>query len=281
MTAAMNSTPEHTTGDLPDYENINRESWNSRTDVHFESAFYDNPSFLKGRSSLNSIELPLLGDLKGKTVLHLQCHFGQDTISMARMGAIATGVDLSDRAIERANELTEATGTDCRFIRCNIYDLPEHLDEQFDVVFASYGTICWLPDINRWAELAARYLKPGGRFVFAEFHPVLWMFDDEFQSITYSYFNSDPIQEEEEGTYTDTKETPILKECVTWNHGLAEVTTALLDQGLEMKALREYDYSPYNCFKGTVEFETGKFRISHLGDKVPMVYALTMEKPMG
>ncbi len=259
------------------YEAINRASWNDRTEVHFDSEFYDNTTFLEGRNSLNPIELPLLGDLEGQSVLHLQCHFGQDTISMARMGANAVGVDLSDLSIERARELNDKAGANARFIRCNVYDLPQHLDETFDVVFASYGTIGWLPDIQQWADLVARYLKPGGRLVFAEFHPVVWMFDDDFKSVAYRYFNSGPIKEENSGTYTD-EQAPIQAKYVSWNHGLSEVVTALRTAGLQLTTFQEFDYSPYDCFSGTEEFEPGKFRIKSIGNKLPMVYALVANK---
>jgi len=180
-----------------DYLKLNKASWNTRTEVHFDSEFYDNESFLKGKSSLNDIELDLLGDVAGKSVLHLQCHFGQDTISLARMGAKATGVDLSDLSIKRANELNEKAGTDARFICTDLYSLPIHLDETFDIVFTSYGTIGWLPDMDKWAAIVSKYLKPGGLFVIAEFHPVVWMFDDDFKFIKYNYFNDGVIEETE------------------------------------------------------------------------------------
>ena len=170
------------------YIDINRQSWNNKVDYHVKSDFYDLDGFLKGNTSLNDIELKLLGDIKGKSVLHLQCHFGQDSISMSRLGAQVTGIDLSDKAIETARLLAEQTHQDTIFICCNIYDLPQHLNQQFDIVFTSYGTIGWLPDLNQWAHIIAHFLKPNGRFIMAEFHPVVWMFDDDFQQITYNYF---------------------------------------------------------------------------------------------
>src|SRR5437868_117554 len=135
------------------YLNINRESWNKRTEVHVGSEFYDLEGFLNGNTSLNSIELGLLGNIKGKSILHLQCHFGQDTISLARLGADVTGVDLSDRSIEKAVEIAAQTNSGATFICCDIYDLPRHLDKKFDIVFTSYGTIIWLPDLDKWAKL--------------------------------------------------------------------------------------------------------------------------------
>ncbi len=261
-----------------DYLELNRESWNQRTEVHVESEFYDNESFIQGRSSLQTIELDLLGDIQGQKALHLQCHFGQDTISLARLGATATGMDLSDKAIAQARSLATKTQTPVRFIQSDLYSLPEHLDETFDLVFTTYGVIGWLPDINRWAEVIARYLKPGGRLVFVEFHPVVWMFDDDFQKIAYRYFQSEPIVEQAEGTYTD-RDAEISGTSVSWNHGMAEVITSLLKAGLQIEGLQEYDYSPYDCFAHTNEFAPGKFRIAHLEDKIPMVYSVVATKP--
>jgi ubiquinone/menaquinone biosynthesis C-methylase UbiE len=259
------------------YLDINRDSWNNKVDIHLASDFYDMDGFLSGQSSLNDIELRLLGDLRGKTVLHLQCHFGQDTLSMGRLGAQVTGVDLSDKAIETARELAVKTGLDATFICCNVYDLPQHLDQQFDVVFTSYGVIGWLPDLDKWAALIARFLKPGGQLVFVEFHPVVWMFDDAFEKIAYTYHNSGPIQETYAGSYAD-KSAPISQEYVMWNHGLGEVLGSLLRNGLTLNSFEEFDYSPYNCFQKTVEFEPKRYRIEHLGNKIPMVFALRASK---
>lgn len=259
------------------YIEVNKASWNKRTDVHLESEFYDVKGFIAGKTSLNEIELDLLGTIEGKSVLHLQCHFGQDTISLARLGAKVTGVDLSDRAIENANELAKKTNMPATFICCNIYDLPNHLEGQFDIVFTSYGTIGWLPDLDKWAQIVARFLKPKGKFLFVEFHPVVWMFDDDFERIGYSYFNTGAILETESGTYAD-KKAPITSEYIMWNHGISEVVNNLVKNGLTINSLDEFDYSPYNCFGKTIEFEPKKFRIAHLENKIPMVYAIMATK---
>ena len=263
--------------DQHDYIDKNRMAWNTRTDHHIVAPFYDMEGFLQGKTSLKEIEMKLLGDVSGKSILHLQCHFGQDTISLGRMGAIVTGVDLSDNAIQKAQALSEQTGIDARFICCDLYDLPHHLDETFDLVFTSYGTIAWLPDLDQWAELIARYLKPGGKFVFAEFHPVIWMFDNDFNEIVYNYAKAEPIVETEQGTYAD-KAAPITTEMITWNHGIGEVLGSLLQQGLVISHFEELDYSPYNCFNHMTEAEPGKFRIARFGNKIPMVYTLIAEK---
>jgi ubiquinone/menaquinone biosynthesis C-methylase UbiE len=260
------------------YIEVNRQSWNNRTDVHLTSEFYDVAGFLKGKISLNAIELNLLGDIIGKDILHLQCHFGQDTISLARLRANAIGVDLSDNSIKQAKALTEQCHVNADFICCDIYDLPNHLDKQFDIVFTSYGTIIWLPDLDKWAKIVARYLKPGGKFVFVDFHPIALMFDDYFQKFSYSYFNTGAIVETEQGTYADTNAS-IAVQNITWNHPTSEVLNCLINNGLQINSFDEFDYSPYNCFKAMTEAKPGKFRVEHLGNNIPLVFALTATKP--
>ncbi len=264
-------------GSEQNYAEINKQSWNNRTDVHIKSEFYDVPGFLKGKSSLNDIELKLLGDVKGKSILHLQCHFGQDSISLSRLGANVTGVDLSDRAIENAKLLANQAQTDTSFICCNIYDLPQYLNQKFDIVFTSYGVIGWLPDLHQWASLISGYLKPKGKFVLVEFHPVVWMFDNDFEKVAYNYFKDGAIIETESGTYTD-RNAAIKQEYVCWNHSSSEVINSMISNGLEILSFDEFDYSPYNCFNKTVEAEPKKFRIQHLDNKIPMVFSIEARK---
>jgi 2-polyprenyl-3-methyl-5-hydroxy-6-metoxy-1,4-benzoquinol methylase len=233
--------------------------------------------FMQGNTSLNAIELRLLGDVAGKSILHLQCHFGQDSLSLARMGANVTGVDFSDKAIAQAQQLNAELGLDATFVCCDVYDAPNHINQQFDVVFTSYGTIGWLPDMDRWAAVVARFLKPGGRFVFVEFHPVVWMFDDNFETVAYNYFKDEAIVETNDGTYAD-KDAAIRTQTISWNHGMGEVLTALLNSGLRFTQVQEYDYSPYNCFAGMEQVEEKKFRIKKMGNKLPLVYAVVAEK---
>lgn len=261
------------------YLEINKKLWNDRTEVHVGSEFYNMEGFLKGQTSLKKPELDLLGDLKGKSVLHLQCHFGQDTISLARMGADATGIDLSDKAIEQAIQINAVCNTHARFICSDVYSLPQHLNEQFDVVFTSYGTIGWLPDMDKWASIIHTFLKPGGRFIFVEFHPAVWMFDDHFTHIQYSYFNTETILIDNEGSYAD-KTASQNNPSVSWNHPLDEVIGALLKQGLVLKNFKEYDHSVYNCFSHTRQLEHDVFVIEHMGPKLPMMYSLVAEKPV-
>jgi SAM-dependent methyltransferase len=263
--------------DSPNYVKLNKQTWNDKVDVHIASDFYENESFLNGKSTLNDIELALLGDISGKKILHLQCHFGQDTLSFARLGAKATGVDLSDKAIEKAQEFNTQLGLDVTFICCDVYDTPSYLDEKFDIVFTSYGTIGWLPDLDKWAKVVSHFLKPNGKFIMADFHPVVWMYDDNFKEVFYNYFNTEPIYENETGTYAD-KDAPIINKTISWNHPISEILNALISNNLELNQFDEYDYSPYNCFNETEEFEVGKFRIKHFENKIPMVYSILATK---
>ena len=262
-----------------DYISKNKAAWNAKTAYHIDSEFYDMKSFLSGKSSLKEIELNLLGDVKGKSILHLQCHFGQDTLSLARMGANVTGVDLSDKAIEKATELNSQLKLNAAFVCCDIYDLTQHLKAKYDIVFTSYGTIGWLPDLDRWAAIVSQFLKPGGQFIMADFHPVVWMLDDEFLNIKYSYFNIEEIIENESGTYAD-KTAPIQYNTISWNHPSSEVLNSLVKNNLVICQFDEYDYSPYNCFKNLEEYIPGKFRNITWGNKLPMVFSILASKPL-
>ncbi len=259
------------------YVDINRKSWNNKIEAHLKSEFYDVKSFVEGVNSLNEIELQLLGNISGKKILHLQCHFGQDTISLSRLGACVTGVDLSDKAIESAIKLAQQTNSSVKFICSDVYDLPNHLHEKFDIVYTSYGVIGWLPDMDKWANVISQFLKPEGKLIFVEFHPFVWMYDSDFQNINYNYFNAEAIQETESGTYAD-KDADITQSYVCWNHPISEVITGLLKNKLTITDFQEYDYSPYACFNHTVEFEQKKFRIKHLENKIPMVYSIVTKK---
>ena len=260
-----------------DYLNINKKLWDEKTKVHFHSSFYDVPSFIKGKDSLNPIEIGLLGDVRDQKILHLQCHFGMDSISMARRGGIVTGIDFSEESILKARELNDILGTNTEFILSDVYNLPVVLDDRFDIVYTSYGVVGWLPDIDKWAGIISRFLKPGGRFVMVEFHPVVWMFSDNFQDISYNYADAQPIIEELSGTYAD-RNAGIKCKSVSWNHGLAPVINALIENGLTLTGIHEYDYSPYNCFENTIEIEKGKFQIKGLEKKIPMLYSVTAQK---
>lgn len=260
-----------------DYLDINRTAWNERVDPHLASDFYDVPHFINGLSSLKEIELAILPPLPDRTILHLQCHFGQDSISLSRMGALVTGIDFSDKAIDKARILATQCNADTQFICTDVYNVPVEVPGQFDIVFTSYGTIGWLPDLDKWASVISQKLNPGGQFIIADFHPVLWMFDTHFSFIQYSYFNKGPIIETESGTYAD-RNAQIKPQTIGWNHSFGEIFEALRSHGLSILQFQEFDYSPYNCFEDMYEYERGKYRINTLGDKVPYCYSLSAKK---
>lgn len=259
------------------YFDDNRQSWNKRTAIHKDSAFYDLDAFKKGRTSLNKIELDELGDVKGKSLLHLQCHFGMDTMSWARAGADCVGVDLSDEAIKLARDINKELKLDTEFVCCNVYDLEMYLDQKFDIVFTSYGTIGWLPDLDAWAAVVAHFLKPGGTFYIADFHPVLWMMDEDFEKIKYNYFNTETITEEISGTYSN-RDAPIKSVEHGWNHPFSEIISALLKNGLQISLFNEFPYSPYNCFNKLEQGADQMWRIKGMNEKMPVMYSITAIK---
>jgi len=264
---------------MENFIDINRKLWNAKTAIHVNSDFYNMDRFKAGKSSLNEIELELLGNIKGKNVLHLQCHFGQDSISLARMGANVTGVDLSDEAIRVAKKLATEEQLSVNFYCGNVLNLDTVLPHnvQYDLIFTSYGVIGWLPELKTWAKHIGYFLKKEGRLLLVEFHPAMWMFDDDFEFIRYSYFNRETIIEETEGTYAD-KNAAIKETSYCWNHSFQEVLTPLLQEGkLQLKRFEEFDYSPYDCVNNTVAHPKG-FQIKGMEGKLPMVYALEMLK---
>lgn len=259
--------------DYTEYFKANKQLWNKRVAIHVSSKFYDIPSFKSGKTSLNDIELKALGDVKGKTLLHLQCHFGMDTISWEKEGAIVTGVDFSEEAIIAAKNLAEEVYTKAEFICSDIYNLPEKLEQKFDIVFTSYGVIGWLPDLDKWAAVINNFLKPGGIFFIAEFHPVLWMMDDNFTQIKYSYFNDGVIETISQGSYGDSNAEISSKEY-GWNHSFEDIFKSLLTHNLQIAEFKEYSYSPYDCFNSTVKGDDGMFRIKGLENKLPMMFSV-------
>jgi len=261
---------------MKDYQTVNRKAWNDRVSAHLKSEFYDLQGWKAGKTSLKDIELELLGDVSGKSILHLQCHFGQDSLSLARMGATVTGVDLSDEGIEAARKLNDELELNAEFIVSDVLELIGKTDKKFDIVFTSYGTIGWLPDLDKWAETISHHLKPGGQLIFVEFHPAVWMFDDDYEKVAYRYFKDAPIVETSTGTYAAPNADIELKE-VSWNHSLSEVYQALKKQGLQITDFNEHDYSPY-CLAGMFEMDEGKFVVEKHGNKLPLVYSLVAEK---
>jgi SAM-dependent methyltransferase len=274
----------------------NKELWNKRTAIHLDSTFYNKQGFINGDTVLTPIELAELTNVAGKTMLHLQCHFGMDSLNWQRLGAQVTGVDFSEAAIAEAKKLNEQLGYNAEFICSDIYSLlssPSLLERAgvrsspsplgkvgmgpFDIVFTSYGTIGWLPDLEKWAKVISKHLKPGGIFYMADFHPIVWMFDDNFTKIEYAYHKTKPIVVENQATYVENKE-PIINKEYGWNHSISEILNALLAEGLQLHFFNEHTYSPYSCFNNVVEFEKGKWHIKGMEGKLPMVYSLMMQK---
>jgi len=191
---------------MDEYLKTNQETWDTWTRYHLGSKFYDIEGFKAGTTTLDPIVLAGPGDVTGKSLLHLQCHFGLDTLKWARRGAIVTGINFSEEGIKAARALAAKVGIPANFIQCNLYDLPQHLTGQFDVVFTSHGVLAWLPDLERWAQVIAHFLKPGGIFYIVEAHPVALLFDEnredrEFR-LLYPYFQgTEPLRIEENGCY--------------------------------------------------------------------------------
>jgi SAM-dependent methyltransferase len=257
------------------FTQTNRELWNGWARLHLRSTFYDVSGFKAGKSSLMPIELAEMGDVAGKSLLHLQCHFGMDTLSWARLGARVTGVDLSDEAIRIARSLSDELRTPARFICSDLFDLPRSLDERFDVIFTSYGVLCWLSDLSRWAEVVAQYMSPGGVFYMVEFHPIYNMLDDKDGTrLSYDYFQApEPERFEEQGSYAD-RDTDFRHAGYAWAHGMGDIVTALVSAGLRIDYLHEFPYSVYNVTEWLEEREPGKFAVRGQTGSIPLLFSL-------
>lgn len=264
--------------DLTKYFETNKHTWNQKAEVHYRSDMYQIEAFRAGKTSLNSYELNALGDVAGKSLLHLQCHFGQDTLSWSRMGAKCTGIDISDKAIALAQRLNTELGTDAQFICCNVLETSSYVPDLFDIVFTSYGVIGWLPDLKPWAQVIAERLKPGGIFYLVEFHPIVWMFDylKEPAVLTYGYMQKEVIYEEYQGTYANTQSDMVSKEY-GWNHGLGEVVTSLSEAGLHVEFLKEHHASPYNVLPHLKRNEAGMFETEN--QLYPLIFEIKASKP--
>ncbi len=259
------------------YFDANKKLWDKAASINANSKFYSVEKFKQGKSSLNYVELEALGNVKGKSILHLQCHFGQDTLSLARMGANITGVDFSSEAISLANKLKIELKLNADFICCNIYDLKKYLNKKFDIVYTSYGVIGWLPDLGKWAEIISSFLKPSGMFFMVEFHPFIWMFDNKIEKIKYPYFNSGVIKEKIKGIYSDRNANMEAVEY-GWNHALSEVFSSLTGNGLQINEFNEFPFSFYNCFPNMIKGKDGYFRIKHLKNYFPLMYSIKAVK---
>ena len=260
------------------YFETNKETWNAKVALHAKSEMYDLEGFKNGKSSLNSYELVAMGDVSNKSLLHLQCHFGQDTLSWSRMGAECVGVDISEEGIKLARSLADELNIDADFVCCNVLDTSKYIKEQFDIVFTSYGVIGWLPDLKPWGKMIAERLKPGGTFFMAEFHPIVWMYDyvDDKQEMKYGYMQDEVIYEEYEGTYAD-ESAKIKSREYGWNHGLSEVINALTEAGMVIDFLNEYNESPYNVLPNLNITKSGMYALKT--PMYPLIFTIKARKP--
>ena len=263
--------------DNTNYFEVNKVTWNEKVGIHARSEMYKMEAFKAGETSLMPYELNALGDVNGKSLLHLQCHFGQDTLSWSRMGAKCVGVDLSDEGIKLAKQLNTELKLDAEFVCCNVLDTSQHVSKTFDIVYTSYGTIGWLPDLKPWAKMIAERLKAGGTFYIIEFHPILWMFDyiDGNPKMIYKYNQDEVIYEEYEGTYADQSSKMVSKEY-GWNHGLSEVVNALIEADLRIEYLNEYDESPYDVFPDLIKLDNGMYKMKE--QLFPMLFEIKATK---
>jgi len=261
---------------------VNRRKWDESVPLHVVSPSYDVPSFLRGRSTLRPLEIREMGTVRGKTLLHLQCHFGLDTLSWSRRGASVTGVDFSLPAIEAARRLARRAGITARFIQSNVYELPEVIDEQFDVVYTGKGAMCWLPDIDRWAQIVARSLKPEGKFYLLEDHPIVELFPNEGTTTPFEakipYFGARALREVYDGTYaTDVK----MKHRVSysWVHPVSQTLSALIRAGLSIESVGEYPYSYWHRFPVMTEDRQGWWHLTQNEGLVPLMWSVQARKP--
>ena len=272
---------------MEDYRTLNRASWDERAAPHAASPDYAVDSFAADPAFLSGVvrfDLPLLGDISGRRGAHLQCHIGTDTISLARLGADMTGLDFSPAAIEQARRIAELADADVRFVEADIYQAVPVLGAgSFDLVYTGIGALCWLPDIRRWAAVVAGLLRPGGRLFIREGHPMLWSLDETrpgVLAVEYPYFErAEPMIFEDEGTYVRTDAVFTQNRTHSWNHGLGEMITALLAEGMELTGLVEHDSVPWEALPGQMEqIGGGEWRLADRPWRLPHSYTLQAVK---
>ncbi len=268
---------------------LNRRHWDEVTPVHVASGFYDVPAVLSGEKKLPEFVASELGDLSGRELLHLQCHFGLDTLMLARMGASATGLDFSEPAIEEARRLAIESGVEAEFITGDVTDPPIGLNGRFDVVFTSFGALCWLSDLAPWATTVSGALKPGGMFHIFEFHPMFDSFaiDGSISKdsppvidLDFGYFSLDSewVSSAKEPDYADPDFVGSVA-CHNWAHGLAEVYQALQSAGLRVDELKEYPFTVYRARDGLIQGDDRLWRLPDGVPSLPLVYYMRADKP--
>jgi SAM-dependent methyltransferase len=273
---------------MDDYRTINRASWDERAPAHAASPDYDVDAFTADPAFISGVvrfDLSRLGDVSGLRGVHLQCHIGTDTISLARLGASMTGLDFSPPAIEQARALATKTGADATFAESDVYAAAEVLGrEAFDLVYTGIGALCWLPSVRRWADVVASLLRPGGRLFIRDGHPVLWAIDDERDDdllvVRYPYFErEEPTVFSAGGTYVATDATFDHNVTYEWNHGIAEIVSALLDAGMLLTAITEHDSVPWEALPGRMEqIGGGEWRLADEPWRLPHSYTLQAVK---
>jgi 2-polyprenyl-3-methyl-5-hydroxy-6-metoxy-1,4-benzoquinol methylase len=261
----------------------NRSHWDELAELHPNTEYYDVEGFRDGGSSLDWLELEGVGDVSGQTLLHLQCHFGLDTLSWLREGAAeVVGTDFSATAIETARDLAEQVDLADRatFIESDLYAL----DEEFDVVFTSYGVLNWLPDVEAWADIVAHFLKPGGRFFIAELHPISHVFmdlrvdEDDTVRSDWPYFSDEPLTFDEDGSYADFEANVEHTVTHVWSHSVGEIVTALVDAGLTVNELREHPFVSFEQFPGRIRKRAdGHWEIPD--EDYPLTFSARAHKP--
>jgi len=274
---------------MDDYRILNRACWDERAPAHAASPGYAFDRFVADPEFLSHVvrfDLPRLGDLAGLRGVHLQCHIGTDTISLARLGARMTGFDFSEPALTEARTLSSRLGLEIDFVQGDVYDAVDLLGAaSYDLVFTGIGAICWLPDISRWAAVVAGLLKPGGRLFLREGHPVLWSLAEPREGgelvIENPYFErAEPTVWDEDGTYVETDVSFTNTKTLEWNHGLGEIVTALLDAGLQLTSLVEHDSVPWEALPGMMEkVELDEWRLADRPWRLPHTYTLQAAKP--
>lgn len=257
----------------------NRRLWDDWTPHHVGSVFYDVDGFVAGRDTLDPIELSGVGDVRGKSLLHLQCHFGLDTLSWARRGARVTGVDFSPAAIRAARQLAGRVGLEATFVESDVYGLPGRLDGRFDVVFTSHGVLCWLPDLEAWARVVARFLAPGGVFFVVDAHPVLTCLDDVDPTPglrpRYPYFHGPaPLSEARHGSYA-APDAPVRGVEHVWLHRMDEIIGALLRAGLRILTFEEHAHLSWAFFPWMVPRPAGGWGLPAGMPSFPLMFSLT------
>jgi SAM-dependent methyltransferase len=254
-------------------------AWNRMAEIHAASPGYRLAEFKAGANVLKPIELREVGDVRGKSLLHLQCHFGLDTLSWARLGASVTGVDFSGHAIDLARSIAAEVKLPARFIQSNIYDAPAALREQFDIVFTSYGALCWLPDVTRWAQVAAQFVKPGGFFYMAEFHPLTQMSRNDAGvtklEFEISYFHNTMREDPPGPDYSD--HSKIVPATNQWMYRLSDVASAVAATGLRIEFLHEFAGCIYRHFPFMKQTSDREWHID--GDPIPTIFSLKATRP--